>query len=186
VPTPSSTWAVIVENMEANITYVMMNHHMQSLNDFADRWLQAWNSHETEQVLALADPEIEWDDRTFWPKIVHGIDELRTYVDEIWRAMPDVRFEELGRFFAPDTEQGVFLFRQTGDAPAALGTQRRFDSHGCDIFLGFRDGRLRQYLAAYDITRMLEQMGALPPRGTRLGGAYLLSLTGQREHRNGA
>jgi SnoaL-like domain len=149
------------------------------LNGFADRWQDAWNSHDTEQVLALAHPEIEWDDRTFWPSVLHGREELRQYTDAIWRAMPDVRFEEIERFFSPDAQRGVFLFRQFGSAPETLG-RGRFDSHGCDIFLEFRGGLLSRYLAAYDIARMLEQMQALPPREGRLGGAYLLSLTRTR------
>lgn len=145
------------------------------IDAFADRWEDAWNSHDTDRVLALADPEIEWDDRTFWPTVVHGTDELRSYVDAIWRAMPDVRFEGLDRFASADDRRGVYLFRQTGSAPAKLG-DGRFDSHGCDLFLGFRDGLLSKYLASYDIARMLEQMNALPPREGRMGGAWLVSL----------
>lgn len=89
--------------------------------------------------------------------------------------MPDVRFAEIDRFASADGERGIYLFRQTGTAPPKLGSGR-FDTHGCDIFLGFTDGLLSQYKAAYDIARMLEQMEALPPRGNKLGGAYLLSL----------
>jgi hypothetical protein len=51
-----------------------------------------------------------------------------------------------------------------------------FDVQGCDIFLGFRDGLLAHYTAAFEIVDMLRQIGALPPRGDRKGGAYLLSL----------
>lgn len=154
----------------------MPSDHIAFLNDFAARWEEAWNSHDTEKVLAIAHPDIEWDDRTFWPEVIHGLDGLRQYTDAIWRAMPDVQFEEIGRFFAPDACQGIYLFRQYGSAPARLNATGRFDSHGCDIFLEFRDGLLSRYLAAYDIARMLEQMGALPPRGAKLGGAYLMSL----------
>lgn len=154
----------------------MVDDRAQFLNEFAEHWLRAWNSHDTEQVLAVTHPDIEWDDRTFWPDVVHGHDELRRYTEAIWQAMPDVQFSELGRFFAPDAEQAIVVFRQTGSAPAQLGTDARFDSHGCDIFLRFEDGLLRKYLASYDIVPMLEQMGALPPRDGKLGGAYLLSL----------
>lgn len=158
----------------------MVTAHTDFLGAFADGWLAAWNSHDTEQVLALAHPDIQWDDRTFWPDVIHGIEGLREYTDAIWRAMPDVRFDELGRFFAPDAEQGIVLFRQTGSAPPRLRTDKRFDSHGCDIFLRFEDGLLREYLASYDISRMLEQLGSLPPRDGKLGGAWLVSAAGAR------
>lgn len=70
--------------------------------------------------------------------------------------MPDVRFSELGRFFAPDAEQGVVLFRQTGSAPPQLGAGS-FDTHGCDIFLAFEDGLLKRYPEAQTISRSPER-----------------------------
>lgn len=154
----------------------MAEDRTQFLNDFSERWLQAWNSHDTEQVLAVTHPDISWDDRTFWPSVVHGHAELREYTEAIWKAMPDVEFGEIGRFFDPDGERAIVMFRQTGSAPDKLGVDGRFDSYGCDIFLRFEDGLLAEYRAAYDIVQMMEQMGAIPPRGSKLGGAYLLSL----------
>lgn len=144
--------------------------------DFAARWGAAWNSHDTQEVLNLVHPDITWDDRTFWPEIIHGIDELREYVDKIWEAMPDVQFEEIERFVSPDRQRGLFLFRQYGTAPERLAVDGTYDVHGCDIFLEFTDGLLSQYLASYDIDEMMRQMGALPEREGRLGGAYLMSL----------
>ncbi|RZT84985.1 steroid delta-isomerase-like uncharacterized protein [Pseudonocardia sediminis] len=146
------------------------------LQDFADRWLAAWNSHDTEQVFALLADDITWDDRVFWPEVIHGRGDLRAYMDKIWQAMPDVEWTEIERFFSPDSTRGLVLFEQTGGAPAAFGTDRRFRSHGCDIFLAFRDGKLSHYLGAYDIVGMLEQLGAIPPRGSRTGSGYVMSL----------
>jgi hypothetical protein len=31
------------------------------LRDFADRWLTAWNSQDTDTVLALLHPDVRWD-----------------------------------------------------------------------------------------------------------------------------
>jgi steroid delta-isomerase-like uncharacterized protein len=149
------------------------------LTDFADRWLAAWNSHDTEQVLELLHEDIRWDDRTFWPEVIDGREGVRTYTDKIWEAMPDVQFDEIQRFFAPDALRGIVLFRQYGHGPARLNPDRSFDSHGCDIFLEFRDGKLAHYLSSYDIVPMLEQIGGLPPRAGKLGGAYLMSLAGR-------
>jgi nuclear transport factor 2 (NTF2) superfamily protein len=149
------------------------------LRDFADRWLAAWNSHDTEQVLALLDDDITWDDRTFWPEVIEGIDGVRRYTDRIWEVMPDVQFDEIGRFFDPDDTRGVVLFRQHGGPPAKVGGDARFDTHGCDIFLQFTEaGLLRRYLASYEITEMMRQLNLLPPRDGKVGGAYLRSLMG--------
>jgi hypothetical protein len=58
------------------------------------------------------------------------------------------------------------------------GKRRSSGRIRCDIFLGFRDGLLSCYTASFEIAGMLRQLGALPPRGDRKGGAYLLSLPG--------
>jgi hypothetical protein len=84
--------------------------------------------------------------------------------------------DEIERFFSADAARGIVLFRQTGHGPAALNPDKSFDQHGCDIFLKFTEGKLAHYLSSYDIVGMLEQLGALPARGGRLGGAFVLSL----------
>ncbi|MET7392037.1 nuclear transport factor 2 family protein [Dactylosporangium sp. NPDC005572] len=150
------------------------------LRDFADRWHAAWNSRETDAVLGLLHPDVLWDERIFWPHPINGREAVRSYVDAIWRAMPEYELSEIQLFTAVDDGRALFMFRQRGAAPAGLGTDRRFDTHGCDIFLEFRDGLLSHYTAAFEITDMLRQVGALPPRGDLKGGAYLLSLTGPR------
>lgn len=146
------------------------------ISEFADKWIKAWNSHETEQLIALLHPDIEWKDLTFWPEVIHGHDALRIYIEKIWEVMHDVNFVEIQRFYAADALRGIVLFRQFGSASKKLGTDGKFDTHGCDIFMEFKDGKLSRYLASYDIVDMMCQMGALPPRGNKVGGAYLLSL----------
>ncbi|WP_205697388.1 nuclear transport factor 2 family protein [Conexibacter sp. SYSU D00693] len=155
-----------------------MDERQAFLGTFAARWLDAWNSHETERVLDLLSDDVVWDDRTFWPEVLHGKDAVREYVERIWQAMPDVQFEERGRFFDPDGERAIFLFRQWGSAPARFADHPGFDSHGCDIFLAFDGDRLAHYQAAYDMVEMMRQMELLPPREGKVGGAYFLSLLG--------
>lgn len=147
---------------------------------FAERWDAAWNSHDTDRVLALLHPEIEWEDTVFWPEIIHGIGGMRAYCDEVFRAMPDVRFDGVQLFTAPADGRALWLFRQSGSAPETFGTDKTFSTYGCDIWLAFEEGLLRHYLAQYEITEMMRQYGALPPRGERKGGAYLLSLMGRQ------
>jgi steroid delta-isomerase-like uncharacterized protein len=147
--------------------------------DFADRWLAAWNSHDTEQVFALLDEDIIWDDRVFWYEVIHDREAMRPYMDKIWQAMPDVVFTEIERFTNADDTRGLVLFEQSGSGPAKLDPDQRFRSHGCDIWLRFHQGRLAHYLGAYDIVGMLEQLGAIPARGRRTASAHLLSLTGR-------
>ena len=146
------------------------------LRSFADDWLAAWNSHETDRVLALLHPDIRWEDTVFWPEVINGLDAMPPYVERIWRAMPDVGFDEVQLFTAPDAQRAVVLFSQFGSGPPQLDPTKTFRTYGCDIFLEFRDGLLASYLGQYEINDMMRQLGALPPREGKVGGAYLLSL----------
>ncbi|WP_307799548.1 nuclear transport factor 2 family protein [Pseudonocardia alni] len=149
------------------------------LRDFSRRWLAAWNSHDTERVLEILHPGIRWEDTVFWPEVIDGRDGMRAYVDRIWEVMPDVAFDEVQTFTAPEDGRALCLFRQHGHGPAKLAPDATFSTYGCDIFLEFTDGLLSSYLAQYEITEMMRQLGALPPREDRIGGAYLLSLLGR-------
>lgn len=146
------------------------------LRTFADAWVDAWNSRDTDTVLALLHPDVAWEERVFWPEPLHGREAVRAYVDAIWRAMPDYRVEEVQLFTAVDDARALVLFEQSGRAPDALGSDATFRVQGCDVFLGFTDGLLSRYTAAFEIVDMLRQLGALPPREGRRGGAYLLDL----------
>lgn len=169
-------------NGTGHITYVRPSAGdavtAEFVHDFGSRWETAWNSHDTEQVLALIHPDIRWNDTVFWPDIIYGHATLRTYVDKIWAVMPDVHFEEVQLFSALESGRALYLFEQTATAPPSSGMNRKAITYGCDIFLGFRDGLLSDYMAQYEIAEMMRQFDMLPPREGRIGGAYLLSLMG--------
>jgi hypothetical protein len=55
---------------------------------------------------------------------------MAEYVDKIWEAMPDVSWVEIERFFSPDYQRGLVLFRQTGHGPANLNPDKTFEQHG--------------------------------------------------------
>lgn len=148
----------------------------QFIRNFGDRWEAAWNSHDTDRVLAVLHPEIRWNDTVFWPEVLHGHEAMRQYVDKIWEVMPDCHFREVQLFSAPDSGRALYLFEQTASAPPSTEIEAKAISYGCDIFLGFRDGLLSDYMALYDLSEMMRQFGMLPPRGDRIGGAYLMSL----------
>ena len=155
------------------------------VRDFGNRWEAAWNSHDTEPVMALIHPDIRWNDTIFWPEVIHGHAAMRAYVDKIWAVMPDVHFREVQLFSALDSGRALYLFEQTATAPPASGQDTKATTYGCDIFLGFRDGLLSDYMAQYEIAEMMRQFDMLPPRNGRIGGAYLLSLMGSNSSRRG-
>ena len=62
------------------------------VEEFADRWIAAWNSHQPERVLELMTDDIVYDD-SGWPQTMRGHAEVRELLDFTWRAFPDLRFE---------------------------------------------------------------------------------------------
>jgi steroid delta-isomerase-like uncharacterized protein len=146
------------------------------LDGFCDEWMALWNAHDRDGLVALTSADVVWEDLTFWPHVIHGHDELRRYIDKIFDVMPDVEFDERARFFDAEEARVNVLWRMRGSGPPRVAPDRRFECEGCDIFLAFRDGKLAHYQAAYDITDMMRQLGLLPPRKDRIGGAYLLGL----------
>ena len=65
------------------------------IRDFARRWIDAWNSHEVDRLLALMSEDIEYRDDA-WPKPMRGHADVREFLETGWRAFPDMTFELLG------------------------------------------------------------------------------------------
>ena len=146
------------------------------LDGFCDEWMAAWDAHDPDRLIRLTTEDVVWEDLTFWPHVIHGHDELRRYIDKIVAVMPDVTFEEQCRFFDAGDTRANILWRMRGSGPPSHAPDRRFEFDGCDIFLEFRQGKLAHYQAAYDITEMMRQLGLLPPRNNRIGGADFVAL----------
>lgn len=154
-----------------------MSGFPEELASFCDRWFAALDARDTEAVLGLVTDDIVWDDRVFWPEVVHGRAELRIYLDTVWKTTPDYSVVELDRFVNADGTGAVVLWRQTGRAPDHVGTSgAEFSFEGCDVFRSFRGGQLAHYQAGYEIVDMCRQVGLLPAREGRLGAAYLMHL----------
>jgi len=142
------------------------------VEDFAGRWLEAWNSHDPEKLLALMTEDIIYDDSA-WPKTMHGHAEVRQFLDHTWRAFPDLRFEPVGSpLIAADEPTAAFYWRGFAthagpiDPPGLAPTGRRMEIEGAD-FHEYRDGKLSRLRIVFDMARAMRQLGALPEPGTR-------------------
>src|SRR4051794_28798980 len=72
------------------------------IDEFAQQWLGAWNSHDPDRLLALMTEDIVYDDSA-WPTTMRGHAQVREFLDHAWRGMPDMRFElREGPFIHPD------------------------------------------------------------------------------------
>lgn len=172
---------------------------------FVDRMLAVWNAHDTTDLPNLVTDDLVWRD----PALVEparGIESVRRFLEQSFRAFPDLRFELTGsRCVADDTPVLMVPWRMTGtndgpiDPPGYPATGRIIDVRGVDIYT-FRDGRVAEYRACYDTADVSRQLGLLPARGSRAErmfvatrrlrsrlrfGARALTLTNRLDARDG-
>jgi steroid delta-isomerase-like uncharacterized protein len=140
--------------------------------DFADRWQKAWNSRVPEQVTALCTEDVSWEDPlTEAPERGHPA--VAEYLRSVWRAFPDLEFTwPEGPYASFDGVKLALHWRVTGtmlgplDPPGFAPTGKRFELDGVDL-LELKDGLVHRYVGLFDVRGVAQQVGALPPPGSR-------------------
>lgn len=146
----------------------------QAVRDWLGRFLEAWHSHDPDRLPSLCTDDVVWEDPFIHPSgVAHGKDELRAWLASIFRAMPDVRFELEGEPLVSldgTTIAAVWRgrARMTGplDPPGFAPTGRTAELRGVDVH-AFRDGKLAHVLTITDLNAAGQQLGAVPPPGSR-------------------
>ena len=150
------------------------------IRDFAQRWIDAWNSHEVDRVLALMSEDIEYC-ADAWPKLMRGHADVREFLEAGWRAMPDMTLELLGGpYVIPGEPRAALHWRgratHTGplDPPGFAPTGRRWEQDGVD-FLEYRDGRVCKLRITFDMLSVSRQLGLMPAAGGRAERAMAMA-----------
>jgi steroid delta-isomerase-like uncharacterized protein len=127
---------------------------------FAERYAEAWNSHEKERVLALLDEDAVWDDHAMLPeRPLRDRRRIREFIESFFRAFPDAEFgpgPEPSEVYAAGGGRFAVPWRVTGTMAGALEppgfapTGRSFQVEGVDLW-EFRDGRLSRIRTVYDL-----------------------------------
>jgi steroid delta-isomerase-like uncharacterized protein len=164
----------------------------EEVRAWAERWLEAWNTHDLDALTALVTDDIFWDDPAMFGETVHGRTEFRAFTEIFFRAFPDVRFDAAGpmyiategvglaapwRMTATFTGELAWWGKRYGENPPAYApTGRRVDIEGVDLY-ELRDGLLSHWTILYDLFGLSQQIGLAPPTDSRL---TRLLLRGQR------
>jgi steroid delta-isomerase-like uncharacterized protein len=150
------------------------------IRDFTPRWLEAWNSHEVDQLLALMTEDIEYRDDS-WHKTMRGHADVREFLEATWRAMPDMTFELLaGPYVIPGEPRAAFHWRGSGthsgvlDPPGFAPTGRRWELDGVDLH-EYRDGRVCRLRIVFDMMTASRQLGLVPAAGGRAERALAMA-----------
>lgn len=139
---------------------------------WGNRLLSVWNDHDTTVLPELVTEDVTWVDPAR-PNALQGVDAVRRFMEDSWRGMPDLHFDTAGpNCFAGNEPVVLTPWRMTGthlgqfDPPGYAPTGRHFDVEGVDRYT-FRNGRLAVYRAYYDVQDLAQQIGLLPPPGSR-------------------
>lgn len=142
------------------------------IQEFVPRWLDAWNSHQPERVLAFLTDDIELRDDS-WPKAMRGHADVCEFLEALWRAIPDMTFALLeGPYAIPGEPCASFRWRGTGtfsgrmNPPGFAPTGRRWEVDGAD-FQEYRDGLICRLRVVFDMMTVARQLGVMPATGSR-------------------
>jgi steroid delta-isomerase-like uncharacterized protein len=141
------------------------------VEDFAKRWEAAWNSHEHARLLDLMTDDIVYDD-SVWPTTMRGHGDVHGFLDYVWRAFPDLRFEMVdGPYIVPGQPKAAFYWKGSGthtgslDPPGFAPTGNRIEFEGAD-FHEYREGRVCRLRIVFDMMDVGRQIGTVPKAGS--------------------
>jgi steroid delta-isomerase-like uncharacterized protein len=138
--------------------------------EFAERYVDAWNSHDAEQIEPLVTPDVVWLDPAL-TEPARGVHEVKDFMRRAWVAFPDLRLSSGPLWVEPHGDSMTWAWRMEGthrgtiDPPGFAATGKRIDLDGIDVW-DFAGGRLERYRAYYDMATLARQIGAMPPPGS--------------------
>lgn len=140
--------------------------------DWAARFVDAWNSHDPEQLLGLTADDVVWEDPFIVGGILRGKAALRDWLASLWRATPDLHFELVGEpFLSLDGSQLAAAWKGTGrftgplDPPGFAPTNGLIEMTGVDIH-EFDGELVKRVHTETDAMALGRQIGAAPPPGS--------------------
>ena len=130
---------------------------------FMDRYLDAWNTHDPAAVARhMADDAIYED--VALGRVLHGPQEIATFVEEATRSSSDFRFEEVSLFTAGNDYANEWIMTGTNDRPlpGVPATGRSFRVRGASIGKLDASGRIVENRDYYNLMELLTQLGLVP------------------------
>jgi steroid delta-isomerase-like uncharacterized protein len=139
--------------------------------EFAERYVEAWNSYDADEIAALVTDEVVWLDPAL-PEPARGVHEVKEFMRTGWAAFPDLHFTPGPMWLDPHDDSMTWAWRMEGthagplEPPGFAPTGRRIDVDGIDVW-DFVDGRIDRYRAYYDMSLIARQLGVMPSPGSR-------------------
>jgi steroid delta-isomerase-like uncharacterized protein len=127
-----------------------------------DAWATAWSSHETGKVLALFMDDAVYEDVTFGI-VNHGKEELRSFADATFAAVPDFTIQLTSRFVAGNwgAIEWVMSGTHKGDFPGLPATGKHFSSIRGATIVEVQGEKIRCNSDYWDSATFTKQVGLL-------------------------
>src|SRR5258708_4404644 len=136
------------------------------LERMLDEWAMAWSTAantDPERVLALYADDCVFEDVTFG-LAARGKEELRSFVNRAFAAVPDFQYGVTSRFVARGWAviEWVMSGTHQGDWPGMPATGKRFSSVRGASILDLQVGKIRRESDYWDAATFMKQVGLLP------------------------
>jgi steroid delta-isomerase-like uncharacterized protein len=136
------------------------------LERMLDEWAMAWSSidnKDPERLLALFADDCVYEDVTQGVG-ARGKEELRSFVNRAFAAIPDFKYGVTSRFAARQWAviEWVMSGTHTGDFPGMPATGKRFSSVRGASILELEAGKIRRESDYWDAATFMKQVGLLP------------------------
>ncbi len=170
---PSRLEDLIPDAAQAEAGSAELPGHVAAVREWSEAWVLAWNSRDIDAILALVDEDFCYDDVTTWDGPLNGKDEFREYLEMVFRAFPDLKFEptDWPVMFSLDGRHAAVASRaiatfsgdmRGGTSPLVLApTNATIDLFCLDLY-EFEGGVLRRWTALNKEVEMLRQIGVIP------------------------
>jgi steroid delta-isomerase-like uncharacterized protein len=136
-----------------------------------NRLFEAYDEHDVTKILIFFTDDVEWTQPM--DGTVIGRDNAERLLNQMFRAMPDLRFPAADRhfFLSEDGHSAVATWQMTGtmtgvaDPPGYQPTGRTATVRGACSYT-FRDGLISRHVVMFDGLDLLQQLGLMPGLAT--------------------
>jgi steroid delta-isomerase-like uncharacterized protein len=137
---------------------------MEAAVEFVNRWCGAWNARRFDEIAAMMDPDVYYEDPIILPHFeARGRQAVMDWLRSNMAAFTNLHFETTGVFVASDRLRiiwewhGTATFRATLDPPGIPANGRSFDIRGTDMLV-IRTGLITHVRSTWDSLTAFRQL----------------------------
>ena len=125
----------------------------------AEKWVAAWNSHDSDKFLSAFTSDIYYEDTTSIGGVSHGSAEARKFAADEFAAVPDLKVELVRASVSKG--HGTIEWTFSGTDKDIYKTGKKFSVRGVSV-IDVREGKISRCLDFYDAATIMKQVGVLP------------------------